>query len=143
MRFNSDTYSSSGTLYHQSSNAFFFLPSYMTDTRFRSQLGGCGTDDSLTFALNDHKETKYRAYVSPELVFIMIHTWFAARSTVTKPDPSMLDALTGLTHLCGPRAGREHLPFPIIDPVQRSIDTELCSTQWTHCNVQVAPMIDE
>jgi len=53
---------------------FFFLPSYMTDTRFRSKLGGCDTDDSLTFGLNDHKETRYRAHVNPGWVFIMVHT---------------------------------------------------------------------
>jgi hypothetical protein len=41
----------------------FFFPSYMTDTRFRSKLGGGGTDDSVTFGLNDQKETKYGPYV--------------------------------------------------------------------------------
>jgi len=46
----------------------------MTDTRFRRKLGGCGTDDWLTFGLNDQKETKYRAHVNPELVSIMVHT---------------------------------------------------------------------
>jgi len=73
MRFNSDTYSSSGMLYARSSKCYFFLPNYMTDTRFQSKLGGCGIDDSLTFRLNDQKETKYRARANPELGFIMVH----------------------------------------------------------------------
>ena len=53
---------------------FFSLPSYMTDTRFRRKLGGCGTDDWLTFGLNDQKETKYRAHVNPEMGLMMVHT---------------------------------------------------------------------
>ena len=130
MRFNSDTYSSSGMLYHQSSKCYFFLPSYMTDTRFQSKLGGCGTDDSLTFGLNGHKETKYRAHVNPELVLMMVHTQFPAGRSVKKPEPqatSMLDALTGLTDQ-GPGEN-----ITTSDAVQRSIDTELCSTRWTYC----------